>query len=84
MAVLTLPMLALTLRADIAVLLRQGVSIRGIARQLSYLRQSIRRYIRMQKSSIDNSAEYFCQINVAEVYFLHCIRQGKLAEVFNL
>ncbi|MGE4781720.1 IS21 family transposase [Yersinia enterocolitica] len=43
-------MLTLELRVEIAVLLRQGMSIRGIARQLSCSRQTVRRYIRMQDS----------------------------------
>lgn len=43
-------MLTLELRVEIAVLLRQGMSIRGIARQLSCSRQTFRRYIRMQDS----------------------------------
>lgn len=43
-------MLTLELRVEIAVLLRQGMSIRGIARQLSCSRQTVRRYIRMQES----------------------------------
>lgn len=42
-------MLTLELRVEIAVLVRQGVSIRGIARQLSCSRQTVRRYIRMQE-----------------------------------
>ncbi|AIU88085.1 hypothetical protein BCS7_07975 [Pectobacterium odoriferum] len=44
-------MLTLELRVEIAVLLRHGMSIRGIARQLSCSQQTVRRYIRMQDSS---------------------------------
>ncbi|MDN0120351.1 helix-turn-helix domain-containing protein [Yersinia frederiksenii] len=43
-------MLTLELCVEIVALLRQGVSIRGIVRQLSCSRQTIRRYIRMQDS----------------------------------
>ena len=48
MAALVLHMLILELRVEIAVLLRQGMSIRSIARQLSCSRQTVRFYIRMQ------------------------------------
>lgn len=40
-------MLTLELKVEIAVLLRQGMSIRAIARHLSCSRQTVRRYIRM-------------------------------------
>ncbi|WP_390901850.1 helix-turn-helix domain-containing protein [Serratia fonticola] len=45
MAALELPMLTLELRVEIAVLLRQDMSIRGIARQLSCFRLSNSRTI---------------------------------------
>ncbi|NIG88656.1 MAG: helix-turn-helix domain-containing protein, partial [Serratia symbiotica] len=40
-------MLTLEARVEIAVLLRQGMSIRAIARHLPCSRQTVRRYIRM-------------------------------------
>ncbi|USS95015.1 helix-turn-helix domain-containing protein [Serratia symbiotica] len=74
-------MLTLESRVEIAVLLRQGMSIRAIARHLRCSRQTLRRYIRMgdmaSSSRYSNRAPRPGKLDPFKAYILERIQAAR-------
>lgn len=74
-------MLTLESRVEITVLLRQGMSIRAIARHLSCSRQTVRRYIRMERpvssARYSNRAPRPCKLDPFKAYILERVQAAR-------